>query len=350
MSQLEHWNPVALSSALGNKPLGVKVSGREIVLFRSADGTAGAIDDVCVHRRMRLSCGTVERGCLVCPYHGWKFHADGYAESPGTPRMRGRAESYDVREAQGLLWVKPRECTAEFPHFKEDDFHALGAMHHVAEAPLEVALDNFSEVEHTPMTHKLFGYDLHRMAEVTCDVTTTETSVHCRTAGPHKPIDAWIRRVMGVGKNVEFFDEWDTYYSPVHMIIDHSLRDADTKMPGRIQYRVHVFFTEVDEKQTNIFTVLHVKSRFPGPKQGMRIIGPWVKRFASDEIEYDCQMLKRLADNSSDLAGMKLSRFDKLLQINRERIRRIYRGIDLPPMRANLMGGAITPIRQDHVH
>ena len=350
MSQLNHWNPVALSSALCAKPLGIKLSGHEIVLFRGADGTPGAIDDVCVHRRMRLSCGTVERGCLVCPYHGWKFHADGYAESPGTPRMRGRAESYDVREAQGLVWVKPRDCAAEFPRFREEDFHALGAMHHVAEAPLEVALDNFSEVEHTPMTHKLFGYDLHRMAEVTCDVTTTEDSAHCRTAGPHKPIDAWIRKVMGVGKNVEFFDEWDTYYPPVHMVIDHSLRDADTKQPGRIQYRVHVFFTEVDEKQTNIFTVLHVKSRFPGPKQGMRIIGPWVKRFASDEIEYDCQMLKRLADSSPDLVGLKLSRFDKLLQINRDRIQRIYRGITLPPMRGHLMSDAMAPVRQDHVH
>src|SRR5262245_10267797 len=83
MSVLDHWHPLLLSCDLGRKPVGVRLDGRPIVLYRTPEGVA-ALDDVCPHRRMRLSCGTVVGDKLQCAYHGWTFDRTGAGESPGT--------------------------------------------------------------------------------------------------------------------------------------------------------------------------------------------------------------------------------------------------------------------------
>ncbi len=44
------------------------------------------------------------------------------------------------------------------------------------------------------------------------------------------------------------------------------------------------------------------------------------------EVWLDTQILAGLADKSPNIDGMKLSRFDRVLGLNRERIERIYRG------------------------
>jgi hypothetical protein len=44
------------------------------------------------------------------------------------------------------------------------------------------------------------------------------------------------------------------------------------------------------------------------------------------EIGRDVELLSNIADTSPGLDGMKLSRFDRILGLTRERIERIYRG------------------------
>jgi hypothetical protein len=43
-------------------------------------------------------------------------------------------------------------------------------------------------------------------------------------------------------------------------------------------------------------------------------------------VEEDVFLLENLADKSASLEGMKLSRFDSVLGLTRERLRRIYYG------------------------
>jgi hypothetical protein len=52
-----------------------------------------------------------------------------------------------------------------------------------------------------------------------------------------------------------------------------------------------------------------------------------LRRKIDHEIRLDVRVLEGLADQSADIEGMKLSRFDKVLALNRERINRIYRGL-----------------------
>ncbi len=326
MAILDHWHPILFSRDLGTKPVGVKLAGREIALFRTKAGTPAALDDVCPHRRMRLSLGEVIGDRLQCKYHGWTFTCDGQGESPGTPKLQACATSYDVREAHGAVWVKNRDANPAFPKFEVDGFLPICTLHHVADAPLELVTDNFCEIEHTPTTHAVFGYDLARMAEVTVKYEPTDTTVRVINAGPAKAIGPFLKFLVGVRKGDHFIDDWTTHFSPVYSVYDHWWADPAGGRESKVRWRVYVFFTPIDDNRTELRTFAFAKSRWPGPAGGLRPFRWLMRKHLNREIGFDLAILKGMAVLDPSLDGMKLSRFDKALGLNRERIERVYRG------------------------
>jgi 5,5'-dehydrodivanillate O-demethylase oxygenase subunit len=89
----------------------VRLLGEDLVLFSTAPGQYGLIEEACPHRRMSLAYGMVEDEGIRCPYHGWKFSSEGRClEMPGEPADAGfagrmRAVTYPVRELGGLLFA-----------------------------------------------------------------------------------------------------------------------------------------------------------------------------------------------------------------------------------------------------
>ena len=94
---LEDWTPACLAAEVREgEPFVAQVEGQEILLLRQ-EGTIHALADRCTHRGGPLHEGTVEDGCVTCPWHFSRFRLrDGSVE-------RGPATSpqptYDVREA-----------------------------------------------------------------------------------------------------------------------------------------------------------------------------------------------------------------------------------------------------------
>jgi phenylpropionate dioxygenase-like ring-hydroxylating dioxygenase large terminal subunit len=104
------WTPVALASELGTvRPLAVQVAGVGLALFRGEGGKAAALRDRCIHRGVALSLGRVEAQCLECPFHGWRYAADGrvtnvpWNPDAKLPTLRTRA--VPTRELGGLIFV-----------------------------------------------------------------------------------------------------------------------------------------------------------------------------------------------------------------------------------------------------
>jgi phenylpropionate dioxygenase-like ring-hydroxylating dioxygenase large terminal subunit len=263
---------------------------------------------------------------LQCLYHGWTFDCQGAGESPATPKLHACARAFDVVERLGAIWVKDKNAVAEFPRFEVDGYFNICNLRHQVKAPLIVTLDNFNEIEHTPTTHAFFGYPLERMHEVEVAFESTETTTRVINKGPRKRFSTLLRWLLGIGKNYQFMDDWTTYFSPVYSVFDHWWQCPETGRQSMVRWRLYLFFTPIDAQNTSIHTFAYIKSRYPGPAGGVRLFKWLMRRKLDYEIRLDVRILEGLADQRADLDGMKLSRFDKVLGLNRERIERVYRG------------------------
>jgi phenylpropionate dioxygenase-like ring-hydroxylating dioxygenase large terminal subunit len=332
MAEIDHWHPVLSSEVLKDKPVPVRVAGHDLVLFRAGPNQVGALTDYCPHRRMRLSAGMVEGNKLRCRYHGWTYSCDGQGESPGTPKLHACAESFEAIDKLGAIWVKPRSSTATFPKFEVDGYYHMCTLFHKARAPLEVTADNFCEIEHTPTTHALFGYTLEGMPQVQVRFETTDTTVRVVNHGPPKKINWFLRYLLGITPEYQFNDDWTTHFSPCYSIYDHWWSHPQTGEESWVRFRLFIFFIPEDDANTSVITFAFTKSRWPGPAGGIRLAKWWLIKSLSYEIDLDVNILENLADKNPRLEGMKLSRFDRALGLNRERIERVYRGKSDTPL------------------
>ena len=115
MAEIDHWHPVLLEREVGDEPIAVRLCGRDLVVFRGANGRIAALEDVCPHRGMRLSRGSIENGNIVCPYHGWAFDTDGRAVVPPARNRHACAARFDVAVRHRMVWVRPASSDAPFP-------------------------------------------------------------------------------------------------------------------------------------------------------------------------------------------------------------------------------------------
>ena len=117
----EQWYVAAYRAELASdKPLGRRIFGEEVVLFRNESGEAVGVLGVCVHRYMPLAGGQVVRGRLICPYHGYAFAGDGrcvHIPTGGTPSPHAKLRRYPVVEDGPFLWIWPgtAERAAQVP-------------------------------------------------------------------------------------------------------------------------------------------------------------------------------------------------------------------------------------------
>lgn len=100
----EEWTDVAASEEITGKPVCVDVGGVPVLLLRH-DGELRAMSDRCTHRGGPLHEGTVEDGCVECPWHGSRFRlTDGQiARGPATRPQR----TFEVRTMDGRIQVRP---------------------------------------------------------------------------------------------------------------------------------------------------------------------------------------------------------------------------------------------------
>jgi phenylpropionate dioxygenase-like ring-hydroxylating dioxygenase large terminal subunit len=326
MSSLDHWHPVVRTTELREKPIAIRLDGEEIALFRTKAGTPAALSDVCAHRRMRLSLGSVVNDRLQCPYHGWTFDAHGNGESPGTPKLHAKTGCFDVCETYGAIWVRRGGSESALPKFEIDGFRFMCMTTHEAQAPLEIVLDNFTEVEHTCTTHFLLGYSLPEMPKVTATIEGRGDTVYVKNDGPQKYVNPILAYLMGFRNGDGFVDEWTSYFSPVYTCYDQYWYDSATKKERDDHLRIYVFFNPIEACRTQIMTFVYLRSTRWGDIMSAILVKPMLRYLVNLEVGLDVKMLNNLADKSPEIYGMRLSRFDKVLGLNRARIQKVYRG------------------------
>ncbi|HVM66486.1 MAG TPA: Rieske 2Fe-2S domain-containing protein [Acidimicrobiales bacterium] len=54
----------------------VRVNGWDYAVWVLPDGTVRALDNSCMHIGSPIVDGGISDGCVVCPWHGWRFLLD----------------------------------------------------------------------------------------------------------------------------------------------------------------------------------------------------------------------------------------------------------------------------------
>ena len=136
---LSEWLAVGWSREIAiGATLARRIMGRDVVLWRSAEGALHCWLDLCVHRGAKLSLGAIQNNggqqCLACPYHGWKYAESGQCVSipahPGlTPPAKARVQTFTVRERYGVIWVCFGEPALDLPDFPIAEEEEIGRAH-----------------------------------------------------------------------------------------------------------------------------------------------------------------------------------------------------------------------------
>ena len=326
---LRHWHPLLPSHRLGRRPQRLQLAGHALVLFRTRAGAAAALDLACPHRRMSLAQGTVQGDQLVCRYHGWRFRADGAVQCALMPGAGLRHGAYQVREAEGLVWVRrppegePAGAWPALPHWPRDGLLPAGITLHRVQAPLELTLDNFSETEHTTTVHQVFGF--RDPGEITLRLELEPASTRVWNSGPQKAFPRLFDAFIDIRPGDQFANDWVTRFDPVHSIYEQTWRRPDGPL-RRFRLRVVMFFLPLEANSTQLTTLLYSSRVLPGPLHRL-LAAPIIRAITAHELQLDALALAQLADCSLALNPRSLGPFDRVLLENRRRIDTVYRGL-----------------------
>lgn len=161
------WWPLEFSPEVSAKPKRLTALGQEFVVFRTSDGKAHVMSDLCVHRGGALSDGWVDgKNCIVCPYHGWEYKPDGEcvkipANLPGNPvPKKARVDAYPTEEKFGWVWAflgdtpeAERPRIPDLPYFDQADQYKMTYGEFKWNAHYDRTLENSLDIAHAPFVH-----------------------------------------------------------------------------------------------------------------------------------------------------------------------------------------------------
>ena len=212
---INNWYVVASTDEVGRELLARTVCGQALVLFRTEDGTAAALDDRCPHRNYPLSQGALLGDIIQCGYHGLRFDACGTCVwVPGQERIPSRANARARPVVEQGVWIwawmgDPQDADASLvpstPWFDDESWGTAHGMEPLA-ARYGLLIDNLLDLSHETFLHG--GYigtpevaeapittEVDADAAIVC-VSRHMESVECppfyeKSTGLSTPIDRW---------------------------------------------------------------------------------------------------------------------------------------------------------------
>jgi phenylpropionate dioxygenase-like ring-hydroxylating dioxygenase large terminal subunit len=206
------WYMVATSEEVGPQPLGRRALGTGVVLFRTTDGTAVALEDRCAHRPYPLSLGHVDGDRIVSGYTGFAYDARGFCVHVPTQSeipVGARVRAFPVHEDGVFVWVwlgspslaalRPPPAT---PWFSDAGWATLGDEWET-EADLLLLHENFADITHVAVVDPYIAPPVLRSSPPPLEVEVTETTVSFSRTYQPAPIPAWQAELLGLPADAE---------------------------------------------------------------------------------------------------------------------------------------------------
>ncbi len=212
------WYSVARSRELGKGEVKrVYAFDRELALFRTRSGKAVVLDAFCPHLGAHMGVeGRVVGESLRCPFHGWRFGADGQCEEiPYCEDIPERASvrAWHVSEVNDevMVWFHPEGIAPTFPapvieeltdeNWTEPQYWEFTIPNHV-----QNIAENVCDPEHFKYVHRMMDTppsevtiaDDDRVLTLTTDASQADYP-HVLTATVHNPGLAIVRTSYGPG-------------------------------------------------------------------------------------------------------------------------------------------------------
>jgi phenylpropionate dioxygenase-like ring-hydroxylating dioxygenase large terminal subunit len=253
------WYAVARSADLEHALTSVRAVGRPVVLFRSSQGVAVALEDRCAHRAYPLSAGTLDGDTIRCGLSGFVYDAGGQCISVPTQArvpLGAFVESFPVRESDGLVWVWFGESgrarlhrLPELPWLADPAWATVGG-HRTVDASFLLLHENFADVTQVPFVAPEISPAVLGSAPPPLEVTVSETTVSLRREFPPARMPSWQSRLAGVPADAEFSTVQEGYLLSPAVWVDYwDVRTSDTTW-ARLRFTQAV--TPIDERSSHL--------------------------------------------------------------------------------------------------
>ncbi len=190
------WHPIAYAYEVTNTPKSTKLLGEHLVIWRTGDGVAHVMQDLCIHRGTALSLGWTTATEIVCPYHGWHYKADGKCsripqkESTTIP-TKAQVKTYQSVERYGLIWANLRDEARydlpEIPELESGDWKIVNTGPFEWNSDASRQVENFTDFGHFPWVHPGLLGDVNRPIVPDYTVDTDGHVLHYTVVRPEAP-------------------------------------------------------------------------------------------------------------------------------------------------------------------
>lgn len=295
----EAWYVACTSAELTRRRVvGARILGLGVVVYRSSDGGIAALVDQCLHRGTLLSAGRLVDDCLVCPYHGWRYRADGRVvhipsqdgrRVPDAP-YAFRQRTFAAREAYGLVWVYVGERDASatpifaMPYWRERPWVTYYMVSRFAGSVGALA-QNFMDVPHTVYVHDtIFRKKTDKLMR-----STVETKPASVEVTYHAEDDAIGMLPFLTNPKRRPLVHTDKFFAPNITRCDYHWGDDSG-------FVITSQMTPEDARSCRVYTL--ISYRFPWPAWIARGLSPFIHAYTRIVLQQDIGIMRK------NLAGL----------------------------------------------
>lgn len=251
------WYAVATTDEVGRTPLPRQVLGTRVVVYRTEQGTAVALEDRCAHRPVPLSAGRLEGDDIVAAYTGFRYGPDGRCVSvPTQPHVPigAHVRAFPVHEDGSFVWIwcgdpglARLRPAPQAPWLRDPGWVSFGTSW-TTQASVRLLLENFADITHVAHVHP----DIAPPALVEgvmppLEVTVTETGMSFARQYPPARLPAWQAPLLGIDAEDEHPQREEGEFRSPGLWVDRWHVDTDE---GRHSFVFTHALTPVDETST----------------------------------------------------------------------------------------------------